>query len=94
VIKPAIITPRGIVLRGFFTSCPENDPISKPENAKHIADHRLSVVSTSSRGTRFDGANDVADPYSHKLTPPAATSSPAGIHVEMPPRFCSQRPAP
>ena len=58
--------PSGIVRRGFLTSCPTIDAISNPENAKHIDDHRLIVVNTSSRGTSSDGANDVAEPKRRK----------------------------
>ena len=34
-------TPSGIVRRAFFTSLPTKDVSSKPEKAKHSADHRL-----------------------------------------------------
>src|SRR3990172_2325428 len=92
--KPAMSTPLGIVRRAFLTSPPTNDVISKPENAKHIADQRLRVPSASAPtgGTRLAGLNEVADPNQTNATAPAPMSRPAGIHVPALPMFCSHLP--
>src|SRR5688572_13716520 len=84
---------RGMVRRGSWTSWPTIDEISKPENAKHIADHRLIVVHKSSRGINSDGANDVALPKVANAMAPLPISMAAGIHVATLPACCTHLPA-
>jgi hypothetical protein len=73
--------PRGIARSGSFTSWPISDVISKPENPKHMADQRLIVLSTSSRGQSSDGAKEVAEPNRASAIAPNAISSAAGTNV-------------
>src|SRR4029079_665156 len=91
---PPKTTPSGIVRRAFFTSPPTKDVSSKPEKAKHSADHRLIVPSVSSCGSRFAGAKLVAEPTVASATMPATISRKAGIQFETPPTIWSHRPAP
>src|SRR5262245_19597437 len=89
---PPMMIAIGIVRRGLFTSCPTIDAISKPENAKHIDDHKLMVESRSSCGMSSDGANDVAEPTVAKAIAPPITSSAGGIHVAMLPTCWTHLP--
>ena len=69
-----------------------NDVISKPENAKHIADQRPIVSSSAPCGTMDSEVNGVADPNRASATAPQAISSPAGIQTPALPAFCSHFP--
>ncbi len=69
-----------------------SDVISKPEKAKHMADHRPTVSSRSPRGTMVCGVKGVADPKRANATAPQPISRPTGIHTPRLPAFCSHLP--
>ncbi len=92
VAAPPMKMPRGIVRSGSTISWPMSDVISKPENAKHIADQRPIVSSRSPRGTIVRAVNGVADPNFTSATNPHATSTPTGIQTPRLPAFCSHLP--
>ncbi len=93
VAAPAMKMPRGIVRSGSLISWPMSEVISKPEKAKHIADHRPTVSRRSPRGTIVCGVNGVADPKRANANAPHPISTPAGIHTPRLPAFCSHLPS-
>src|SRR4026209_708443 len=84
---------RGIIRFGSWTSCPTIDEISSPENAKHSDDQKLIESIMFSRGSSFEGANEVALPVVASAIAPHAMRITAGIHVAMLPRCCTHLPA-
>src|SRR5512144_1454230 len=88
IIAPAASTPIGMARRGFLISWPTKEVTSRPENAKHMADHSASVsMPVVVRGTSAAPVNDVADPNFASATAPAPISMPAGTHTPIVPQF-------
>ncbi len=70
-----------------------SDEISKPENAKHIADQRETVSSRLPRGTMECAVKGVADPKRANAKAPHPINSPTGSQTPRLPAFCSHFPS-
>src|SRR5271165_3694823 len=91
IMKPAAISPRGMVRRASLISSPMNDADSAPLKA-------YSSVAQTPKLPRFNegfiaaALNLVAEPNFHQATPPTTQSSAIGSHVPTAPRLLSHLP--
>src|SRR6185437_13362463 len=89
---PARISARGIERRASWISPAMIGASSSPANAKHICEKKITVSSLPNEGANDDAGIGVAEPDASSAITPTASSTTAGSHCAMPPRFCSQRP--